>query len=189
MSSYGVLNDDLARAVEQVEHRRLAVCAHEIGHGFADLAGGGWPEKVWLKFDILGGFKTGWWQPSKVPSRDWSRDRKIGYLVALIGGHAAEVRFCRLYLGMNDRAAYKFGRDWADGDYADFDHWKSKLGLGGFSWSGGLSASDAFERATAVHEQRAEDLDRLTLRLHHNRHLTGDDLTPHTSRSRRGWFF
>lgn len=182
------LDPDLTSAVNTVDHRRLAVCAHEIGHAYSWLAAEVEIEKIYLRFGFLGGLIGGRCDTVLMPERDWSREQRTGYLVGILGGHAAEVRFCQLYLGMGYKRAFRYGREWAEGDYLNFDHWKSKLGLGAFSWSGGLSATDAFDEAMAVHEQRAADLDRLTVRLHHNRHLSGAELSRHTSRSRRGWF-
>lgn len=177
MSPQSLLNRKLLHAASNKgDHRRLAVCAHEIGHALTWMATGIEVEKVYLKFGLFGGFKGGRCEVVEEPSRHWSRELRVGYLVGIIGGHAAEVRFCHLYLGMDERAAFRYGRDWADGDYDNFPHWRSKLDLGFWSWSGGLSATDAFEQATSQLELEQRRLDELTLRLHSSRHLAGGAL-------------
>lgn len=170
------MNRKLLQAVDKVDHRRLAVCAHEIGHALTWIACGIEVKEVYLKSGFLGGFAGGFCDTVDVPTRDWPRDLRIGYLVGILGGHAAEVRFCQLYLDMNVRDAYRYGREWAEGDYANFPHWRSKLGLGGLSWSGGMSADAAFDRAGRLLERQSRRLDELTLRLERSRHLDGGDL-------------
>jgi hypothetical protein len=167
------MNQHLARAADKAnkdQRRRLAICGHEIGHALGELAGGGQPEWVKLKFGMLGGI-SGWCRYGCDPERGWPKDRKIGRLVAMMAGHAAEVRFCRLYLGMDHRTVFRYGRDWADGDYEDFRYWRSKLGLG---WS--ITPQWAFEQATGLLGRQGGRLDALTVRLDHAKYLPGSAL-------------
>ena len=170
------MNQKLADAARRVDRRRLAICAHEIEHALTWLASGIEIKQVYLKTGFLGGFAGGFCEPVNTPSRDWPRDLREGYLIGLMGGHAAEVRFCQLYLDMPARKAYAFGREWAEGDYLNYTHWRSKLGLGALSWSGGLSHQAAFDRATRLLDRHHRRLDALTLRLERAGRLEGSSL-------------
>jgi hypothetical protein len=167
----GTLNKELVRALDKHDHRQLATSAHEIGHALGELNSGVRPEWVRLNFGFFLGFTGGYCKYGTQPDRDSPRERKLGYLVSTIAGHAAETRFCQLYLGLTEKAAFKFGREWADGDYEDFRYWRSTLGLG---WS--ISPEWAFDRATAVLQRAADRLDRLTLRLVRDRYIPGSRL-------------
>lgn len=170
-------NPKLLDAVDRVDHRRLATCAHEIGHALTWIAGGIEIHEVYLKSGLFGGHAGGICDPAgDMPTRHWPRELREGYLIGIMGGHAAEVRFCQLYLGMDARKAFRYGRDWAEGDYLNYPHWRSKLGLGGLSWSGGLSRETAFDRATHILQRQHRRLDELTLRLHRSRRLRGGEL-------------
>ncbi|WP_028933963.1 hypothetical protein [Pseudonocardia spinosispora] len=150
---------------------QLAVAAHEMGHAIGILANGERPGSVRLKFGIFGGFTGGWCDYGGYPDRDWPSEKKLGRLVAMMAGHAAETRFCQLYLDMDYRAAFKYGRGSSDGDYQDFRHWRGKLGV---RWK--ASEDWAFDQATRLIERRADYLDRYTLRLERTRYLDGGDL-------------
>jgi hypothetical protein len=170
------VNRKLLDAVDRVDHRRLAVCAHEVGHALTWIAGGIEIKEVYLKKGLFSGFAGGRCEVVDAPGRDCPRDLREGYLVGIVGGHAAEVRFCQLYLGMSARKAFRYGRDWAEGDYLNYPHWRSKLGLGGMSWSGGMSADAAFDRATRILRRQQRRLDELTVRLERTRYLHGGEL-------------
>ena len=180
------LDGELARAVyRRWDQRRLSVCAHELGHAAGELAVGIVPARVYLRFGLLGGFNGGQCEMDYL-APDATREQRTGRLVALLAGHAAEARFCRLYLGMDQRAAHKYGRDWAEGDYLNFDHFRGKFGL---RWR--ISRDDAFAQASELVEAKGPDLDRLTPRLYQARQLTGPDLTPLAparARVRRSWW-
>jgi hypothetical protein len=170
-SMIGTMDKQLVRAVDKFEHRQLAISAHEIGHALGELDSGVRPEYVRLNFGLFLGFLGGYCMYGELPDRDSPRERKLGFLVSTMAGHAADTRFCRLYLGLGEKAAFRAGREMADGDYADFRHWRSTLGLG---WS--VSPEWAFDRATAVLRRHADRLDRLTLRLVRERYIPGSQL-------------
>jgi hypothetical protein len=170
------VNRKLLDAAARVDHRRLAVCAHEVGHALTWIACGTEVKEVHLKSGLFGGFAGGRCEVVDAPTRDWPRALREGYLIGLMGGHAAEVRFCQLYLDMNARKAFRYGRDWAEGDYLNYRHWRSKLGLGGMAWSGGMSTDAAFDRATRILRRQQRRLDDLTVRLERSRYLHGGEL-------------
>ena len=165
------MNPELMRAAERRDNRRMAICAHEVGHGLAGLAFGLETNGERLKFGLLGGFIGG--------ACDWDyfnddtpRDHKIAWLVGIMGGHAAEIRFCQLYLRMDARKAFKYGRDWAEGDYQNFDHYRAKWRRDGVR----VSRDWAFDQASRAIERNADRLDRLTLRLDKAARLPGSAL-------------
>ena len=168
-------NEQLIHAVSGCrDPHQLSVSAHEIGHAIAALEAGDQPEWVRLNFGLLGGFAGGLCWFGEAPDPAAPADQLTLRVGAWIAGHAAEVRFCQLYLGMDEPAAWKFGRDWADGDYDTFAYYRSKLRLR-------TSVDAAFAHATRLFDRYGAHLDRLTLRLYHARYLTGAALgTPAT---------
>ncbi len=164
------LNKDLVRALDKRDHERLIIAAHEIGHAIGELALGGGVEYVKLKFGLFGGIHGGHCEWGGEPSRDWSKDRKARRLLGMLAGPAAQERFCRLYLGMTDREARRYGRDLVGGDYASFDHYRRKLGMRH------LNKDGVFQEAAQVLEHNADWLDTLTVRLERAKYLTGSDL-------------
>ena len=119
-----------------------------------------------LNFGILGGFTRGLCYFGSEPDATMPAQEVVLRLGSWIAGHAAEVRFCRLYLGMDEQAAWKFGREWAGGDYDSFHYYRYKL-------RARTSVDAAFAHAARLFERHAGALDRLTLRLYHARYLTG----------------
>jgi hypothetical protein len=166
-----VVNWELVRAVERRDQRRLATCAHEIGHALAAQTYGLATIKVRLKFGMFGGLTGGQcvWEDD---FSDASLALRTAYLIALMGGHAAEVRFCQLYLGMNERKAYRYGRDWAEGDYQHFDAFRKAWRRYGAR----ISRDDAFERAGHAVARHSDRIDQLTLRLDKTKYLSGRQL-------------
>lgn len=164
------VNRELARLVERRETRRVAVCAHEIGHAVGAIAGGQQPEYVQLKTGILGGTSGGTCMFRPVDPHG-PMAPKLGYLVALMAGHAAEVRFCRLYLGMDARRAYRYGRDWAEGDYDNYSYYRSRWGVG---WS--HTRDWGFAQAERIVADHGDYLDRMTVRLDRAGRIDGRDL-------------
>lgn len=160
------LNEQLAHAVAQTRAPvRLAVAAHEIGHALMVLACGFQPDYVRLDFGLLGGFLGGTCHMGGFPDPTVPPEQNTGWLLAWIAGHAAETRFCRLYLGMDDHAAYDHGKPSSSWDYDQFHHWRRKLGIS-------ISHERAFQRATTFFERHTALLDRLTLRLERARRFT-----------------
>lgn len=159
------LNEQLIAAVEAGrEKMRLAVSAHEIGHALALLAAGVEPE--WVRLNFTFGFLTGGrCDFPDEPEPDATREQLTRRLIAHLAGHAAEARFCRLYLGKSENSAYAYGRDSSDGDYYWFHLERRKFGIR-------VSHDWAFHHATGFLERHAAVLDRLTLRLDRARHIT-----------------
>jgi hypothetical protein len=164
------LNIQLAAAVTKRDHERLIIAAHETGHAVVELALGGDVEYVKLKFGLLGGIIGGHCRWGGEPSRDWTKDRKARRLMAMLGGDAAQTRFCRLYLGMPERKAQRYGRDLVGGDYASFDHYRAQLGMRH------LSRDEALRQAARVLDRQADRLDALTARLERAKYLPGSAL-------------
>lgn len=174
MSADMGLNAELLRragSAGDMGRERLRTAAHEIGHGLGELLGEG-SVPQWVKVTAGWFFTSGLCQWGEMPAKDWPREKKIAHLVSNIAGHAADARFCRAYLGMDERRAWRLGRDCADGDYADFRFWRSRLGL----WWSGISPEWAFDRATGLLSVWAEPLDVLTLRLADRLYLPGSEL-------------
>jgi hypothetical protein len=142
-----------------------------MGHAVGAIANGDQPTYVELRFGLFGGL-TGGFCDFQIPTREAPKLQRIGYLVALMAGHAADIRFCQLYLGMDHRAAFTDGRDWAESDYANVAHFRSQLGLG---W-GGYSRDEAFTDATGLVERNGDYLDEMTLRLCRERYIDGSQL-------------
>ncbi|MBO0847834.1 MAG: hypothetical protein J2P20_00100 [Pseudonocardia sp.] len=183
MSADVGLNADLLRLADRRDPERVSTAAHEIGHGLGELLGEGTAPQ-WVKLNPGLFWTSGWCQWGEMPSRDWPRERRVAHLVSTMAGHAAGARFCRVYAGMDEQRAFKYARNGADGDYADFYHWRSKLGL---FWSG-VRPEWAFEQATALLETHAEALDALTVRLDAARYLPGSDLAAAVTAGRgRKW--
>jgi len=161
------MNEQLIHAVTCCrDPQPLAAAAHEIGHAIAALEAGTQPEFVRLNFGLFGGFNGGLCRLGDEPDPDSPVDRLTLLVGSWIAGHAAEVRFCQLYLDMDEPAAWKFGRHLADVDYDTFAHYRATLRLR-------TSVDAAFGHATRLFDRYGAHLDRLTLRLYHARYLTG----------------
>ncbi|WP_028924969.1 hypothetical protein [Pseudonocardia acaciae] len=169
------LNAQLRQAVTATSrHRQLAICAHEIGHALLELAGGGDVRYVELRFKLTGlaGYCHYGDDAHDAEQLGWSGERKLARQIATMAGHAAEVRFCQHYLGMDHSAAFRYGLDWAEGDYTDFYYFRRKFGLRH------ISPDWAFHRAGIYLDRHGGLLDRLTLRLHHAHHVNGGAFPP-----------
>jgi hypothetical protein len=165
------VNLELVRAVARRDQRRLATSAHEIGHALAAQAHGLGTVEVRLKFGMLGGITGGHCGWEHVDEHS-PPELLTAYMIALMGGHAAEIRFAQLYLGMNERKAYKYGRDWAEGDYLNFGHFRRVWRRHGVR----ISRDAAFARAETAVARHGDRIDALTLRLDKNKYLSGSQL-------------
>lgn len=165
------MNLTLVRAAERRDRRRLATAAHEVGHALTAHAHGLATESVRLKFGMLGGVTGGRCEWEHVDEKS-PAELRTAYMIALMGGHAAEIRFCQLYLGMDDRKAFKYGRDWAEGDYLNFTHFRRHWRRYGVRITRDAAFAHA-ERAVARHGSR---IDELTLQLDQRKYLDGGAL-------------
>ena len=160
------MNEQLIHAAAHCrDPHPLAAAAHEIGHAIAALEAGIRPHWVRLEFGLFGGFNGGLCRLGVEPDPDAPTDHLRLLVGSWIAGHAAEVRFCQLYLDMDETAAWKFGRRWADFDYDTFAQLRATLRLR-------TSVDAAFGHATRLFDRYGHHLDRLTLRLYHARYLT-----------------
>lgn len=166
------MNKQIIKALDR-GHKpmQLAVAAHEMGHAVGTMANGHHPAYVKLKFEFLGGLVGGECDYGDPPREDWSPQQHMGRLIAMMAGHAAETRFCQLYLGMNFRKAFTYGRDSSAGDYAEFQALRKWAGL---RWK--TTENEAFHQATQLLERQSTYLDDYTLRLDRARYLDGSAL-------------